>query len=89
VAPVTGQAAVRATIEGYARLASEIEWVLHRIAETAAGEVLTERTDRFKIAGRWVELPVMGSFELRGGKIDAWRDYFDMAQFQKQLPSSD
>jgi limonene-1,2-epoxide hydrolase len=29
---------------------------------------------------------VMGSFELRGGKITAWRDYFDLAQFQKQLP---
>jgi limonene-1,2-epoxide hydrolase len=29
----------------------------------------------------------MGTFELAGGKISAWRDYFDLAQFQKQLPA--
>jgi limonene-1,2-epoxide hydrolase len=28
----------------------------------------------------------MGSFELEDGQITAWRDYFDMAQFQRQLP---
>lgn len=32
-----------------------------------------------------VELPVMGAFELSDGKISAWRDYFDMAQFQAQM----
>ena len=30
---------------------------------------------------RTVSLPVMGVFELADGKITAWRDYFDMAQF--------
>ena len=56
-----------------------------RIAESADGVGLTERTDRFLIAGKWIELPVMGAFELRDGKICAWRDYFDMAQFQRQM----
>ena len=59
-----------------------------RVAETEAGVVLTERTDRFEIGGSWIELPVMGSFELRGGKITAWRDYFDLAQLQRQLPDA-
>jgi limonene-1,2-epoxide hydrolase len=27
-------------------------------------------------------LPVMGTFEVAGSKITAWRDYFDMQQFQ-------
>ncbi len=27
----------------------------------------------------------MGAFELRDGKICAWRDYFDLAQFQRQM----
>ena len=27
----------------------------------------------------------MGTFELADGKITAWRDYFDMAQFQNQM----
>lgn len=86
VAPVKGLEAVRKTLHGFASMASEIEWVLHQIAENEAGVVLTERTDRFKIGGRWVELPVMGSFELRDGQLVAWRDYFDMQQFTKQLP---
>ena len=44
-----------------------------------------ERVDRFLMNGRWVELKVMGAFELRDGKISAWRDYFDMGQFQSAM----
>jgi limonene-1,2-epoxide hydrolase len=29
----------------------------------------------------------MGIFEIEGGRIRAWRDYFDMNQFQSQLGS--
>ena len=53
--------------------------------EGADGVVLTERVDRFMINGKWVALPVMGTFEVVNGKIRAWRDYFDMNQFQSQL----
>jgi limonene-1,2-epoxide hydrolase len=49
---------------------------------TAAGDVvLTERLEHFKhTKGERAdcELPVMGAFELRAGKIVAWRDYFDL-----------
>jgi limonene-1,2-epoxide hydrolase len=27
----------------------------------------------------------MGSFELRAGKIAAWRDYWDLGRFERQL----
>ena len=30
-------------------------------------------------------LPVMGAFEVSDGKINAWRDYFDMNQFTSQM----
>jgi limonene-1,2-epoxide hydrolase len=30
----------------------------------------------------------MGTFEVRGGKIAAWRDYFDLNQYMSQLPGS-
>ena len=86
--PVKGLAAIRTTLHGFSSMASEVEWVLHQIGESEGGVVFTERTDRFKIGGKWVELPVMGSFELRDGKISAWRDYFDMQQFTKQLPTA-
>ncbi|MET0473326.1 MAG: limonene-1,2-epoxide hydrolase family protein, partial [Mycobacterium sp.] len=29
--------------------------------------------------GRRIDLPVMGVFEVRDGRIAAWRDYFDLA----------
>jgi limonene-1,2-epoxide hydrolase len=44
---------------------------------------MNERTDRLKMNGSWVELPVMGVYEFRDGKISAWRDYFDMGPFQQ------
>ena len=42
--------------------------------------VLTERIDTFTIGGVVAPLPVMGTFEVRDGRISAWRDYFDMGQ---------
>jgi limonene-1,2-epoxide hydrolase len=68
-------------------MAQDVEFVVHQQAENpATGIVMNERTDRFKLAnGRWAALRVMGVFELREGKILAWRDYFDMAEAQREL----
>lgn len=47
--------------------------------------VLTERLERFESKtgnGVVVELHVMGAFELHGGKISHWRDYFDSRESQ-------
>lgn len=86
VAPVKGLDAIRGVLQGFMGMASEIDWVTHNLAETTGGVVLTERTDRFHMGEKWVELPVMGTFDLRDGKICGWRDYFDMKQFQSQVP---
>jgi limonene-1,2-epoxide hydrolase len=88
VAPVQGSAAIRGVIQGFAGSATAIDWRLHRAAESDDGTVLTERTDRFEIGGKWIELPVMGAFSVRAGRITAWRDYFDLQQFVRQLPSA-
>ena len=47
--------------------------------------VLTERVDVFTLPGKSFELPVMGTFEVSGGKISAWRDYFDPNQFTSRM----
>jgi limonene-1,2-epoxide hydrolase len=47
--------------------------------------VLTERVDTFTIGQVVAPLPVMGTFEVRDGKISAWRDSFDMAQITAML----
>jgi limonene-1,2-epoxide hydrolase len=84
--PNQGAEQIRATIGGFIAMASEIEFVVHNQAEGADGKVLNERTDRFLIGDTWVELPVMGIFELSGGKISGWRDYFDLGTFTSQMP---
>jgi limonene-1,2-epoxide hydrolase len=86
--PVRGTQAIRGVIQGFMGMASRVDWVVRHAAETKSGVVLNERLDRFLIADKWVELPVMGSFEIEGGKIKSWRDYFDMQQFQSQLPGA-
>jgi limonene-1,2-epoxide hydrolase len=84
VDPVTGTDAIRVTIEGFTAGVDSIEFRVGNIA--AQGDVvLTERVDVFTLPGRTISLPVMGSFELRDGRIAAWRDYFDMNQFMSQL----
>ena len=83
--PVVGRAAIAASLAGFVNGASQIEWVIHAIAESSDGTVLTERTDRFHLGGKWIAVRVMGVFEFRDGLISAWRDYFDLAQFTSQM----
>jgi limonene-1,2-epoxide hydrolase len=46
---------------------------------------MNERVDSFVMGPKKIELPVAGVFEIQNGKISAWRDYFDLASFQKQM----
>ena len=82
--PATGIEAVRALIESYVPTATSIDWEILAIAETGS-TVLTERVDRFVFGSTPVAVPVMGAFEIRDGKISAWRDYFDLASMNRQL----
>jgi limonene-1,2-epoxide hydrolase len=84
VAPVTGRETIKATIEMFTTGVERMELRVVNIA--AVGDVvLTERVDVFVMPGKIIELPVMGTFELRDGKIAAWRDYFDLNQYMSQL----
>jgi limonene-1,2-epoxide hydrolase len=47
--------------------------------------VLTERIDTFHVGEVVAPLLVMGTFEVRDGKISAWRDYFDLGQITEML----
>jgi len=83
--PNEGVEAIRKFIEGFVGMADDIEFVVHHQCENDAGVVMNERVDRFLLSGRsdWIQARVMGVFELENGKIKAWRDYFDLAEFQK------
>ncbi len=86
--PLSGTEAIREFLQNMFDNSSEIDWQIHNIAEATNGTVLTERTDRFRFSGKPMEVPVMGAFDLRDGKITAWRDYFDTGQVKSQLPES-
>ena len=86
--PVTGREAIAKTIATFIRPAAPgIERIEFRVLNIAANGpvVMTERVDVFKLPGKSFELPVMGTFEVSGGKINAWRDYFDMNQFTSRM----
>ena len=76
VPAVKGTAAIRAAFLAFASMMDSID--LELLAVAASGDVVfTERIDRFRWAGKTLDLPVCGVFEVRGGKITAHRDYFD------------
>jgi limonene-1,2-epoxide hydrolase len=88
LAPVTGREDIASTIASFVRPGPPgIEGIEFRIINIAADGpvVLTERVDVFRVSDKSFELPVMGAFEVHDGKINAWRDYFDMNQFNSQM----
>ena len=88
LAPVIGGEAIANTIDSFIRPGPPgIESIEFRVINIAANGpvVMTERVDVFRLSDRSFELPVMGTFELSDGKINAWRDYFDVNQFTSRM----
>ena len=79
MAPADGKAAIRELMPMMLDGMEGIDFVVHR--QVAQGNlVMNERTDVMRRTdGGRLELPVMGAFEVRDGRIAAWRDYFDLA----------
>jgi len=84
IQPIQGKDAIKSVIEQVVAPFERTDWEITHIV--ASGDVvLTERIDRFIGPEKTVELPVMGIFEIREGKIAAWRDYFDLATWTGQM----
>jgi limonene-1,2-epoxide hydrolase len=83
VAPLDGRRAVAE----YLASKGGFDWINWKLLAIAVNgdRVLTERVDDFSIGGVEVSLPIMGAFEIQNGKITAWRDYFDMDTYKRQL----
>lgn len=62
-----------------------LDWKVTHIA-AAGNVVLNERVDVFRHKdGGTITLPVMGTITVVDGLIGVWRDYFDPADFERQL----
>jgi limonene-1,2-epoxide hydrolase len=86
--PVKGRQAIRETLYRGAQRMTALPWEVHHIV--AEGDVvMTERVDHFLVGETHIHVPCMGILELRDGKIAAWRDYWDLRQFERQMPTTD
>lgn len=65
---------------GQGRVGFEVK--IHRIAADG-NTVLTERTDALIIGPLRAQFWVCGVFEVHGGRITLWRDYFDLWDITK------
>jgi limonene-1,2-epoxide hydrolase len=84
VDPAVGHEAILALLNMFLAPVERVEFRMLNIAGSG-DTVLTERVDVFVLPNATIELPVMGTFEVRDGKIAAWRDYFDLNQYMSQL----
>ena len=84
VDPAVGREAILGLLDMFLTPAERVEFrVLNLVAQ--GDTVLTERVDVFVFPNATIELPVMGTFEVKDGKIAAWRDYFDLNTYMSQL----
>ncbi|MGV8998237.1 MAG: limonene-1,2-epoxide hydrolase family protein [Parvibaculaceae bacterium] len=84
---VVGPQGTRSLLEPFFAPVIKNEFIIKR--EITQGPVVVlERLDRHQLADRWVELPVTGVFEVHGGLITVWHDYFDVATITNQWPTA-
>lgn len=87
IGTVRGPAGMRAVLEPFFAPTLENEFrVIRGVADGPV--VILERLDRHRLETGWVELPVTGVYEVHGGKITYWRDYFDLATIMAHWPSA-
>ena len=75
----------KAAIASFTDTAESVQFKV--LASAAVGNrVMNERADTLVTrAGKKAEVPAAGFFEIKEGKIFAWRDYFDLQTFTKQM----
>jgi limonene-1,2-epoxide hydrolase len=84
VQPVSGREQVTAFIKAFLATWQETEWDILNIMGDG-NVVIAERVDKTKTTQGNVDLPCVGVFEMEGGKIKVWRDYFDMNTFMSAM----
>jgi limonene-1,2-epoxide hydrolase len=75
--PIVGKEAVARWIRGFEDVPPGRLEIHNQVASDDL--VMNERTDRIVLNGHPVTLPIAGVFEMREGRICAWREYFDLA----------
>jgi limonene-1,2-epoxide hydrolase len=86
--PIQGRAAVVAEWQGYLKFMKSYDYKFSQTL-SSGGVVMVERVEWIGTKkGKTIELPIVGVFELSGGKITAWRDYWDPRMAAPPQPSA-
>jgi limonene-1,2-epoxide hydrolase len=85
-APAKGKAAIREMTHGFLKDTTRFEAKILKTVHVG-NTLMNERVDTLAMkSGKTAVVPVVGVFELNdAGKIVAWRDYFDLGTFTKQI----
>jgi limonene-1,2-epoxide hydrolase len=84
IEPVRGREKIEEFIRGFSSSWTKTDWDIVNII--ADGDlVVAERVDRTMAQEKSVELPCVGVFELKEGKIKVWRDYFDLGIYMNAI----
>jgi limonene-1,2-epoxide hydrolase len=88
-APIVSKAAMRETLVNRNKGFPEAVDSGHHETVTAiaddSGTVLHERLDEWSLRGSQMNCPCCARFHVRGGKIQLWRDYFDIGYVARQF----
>jgi limonene-1,2-epoxide hydrolase len=77
--PIVGRESIRQHLAPLAGGTSHLELQVARMG-VIDGRVFVERVDDFVYNGRHGRVPVVGVFEVEGGHVKEWREYYDRAQ---------
>lgn len=77
--PLTDKQKIRRFFEAMAQQQSQNRWRIIHYAENGPLLLVEGIEDFVNADGHRVQVPYMGAFEIRDGKIVRWRDYLDPA----------
>ena len=81
--PIVGKAALEPWVRSFEQVPPGRLEIHHQVA--TGDVVMNERTDRITVDGTEVTLAICAVFEVDGGRVRAWREYFDLAGLQSAL----
>jgi limonene-1,2-epoxide hydrolase len=83
-APVAGRENVEKLIRSFIAGWTETRWEIRNVL--AQGDlVVVERVDHTRAGRRASRFRASASFEMQGGRIRVWRDYFDLGTYLRSM----
>lgn len=84
VDPIKGRAKLREHLGAFLNGATRLELKIKKVA-VVGNTVFLERVDDFDYKGKHGAVPVVGVMDIKNGKVQEWREYYDRASLMKEM----